>query len=77
MDDKRYWFRQKTTDYGKGFVPASPAGWIAIVIFVLIAGGGTVYLSIMDTRPFLPVVWALGWLVPFIVLLYAKCEPKQ
>ena len=33
--------------------------------------------SVMDTKPWLPFVWAIGWLAPFIALLFARCEPKQ
>jgi len=81
MVQNRYWFARRTTSQGSGFVPISPAGWIAIIVFVIIDGGGTLTWtlmpSIMDAKPWLPIAWALGWLAPFIALLYAKCEPKR
>jgi hypothetical protein len=81
MTQSRYWFSRRTTGRGRGIVPSSREGWIATIIFVIVDGGGAVALvntpTIMDTKPWVPIVWALDWFAAFLALMLAKCEPKR
>jgi hypothetical protein len=74
MDSGRYWFRRKRI--GWGLEPGSRAGWIATAIFVAVDVGGTFALLqfFIDSRPAIPVVWAVFWLIAFVVLALVKGE---
>ena len=77
----RYWFRWRTPDEGWGLGPSSPEGWIATILFAVIDGGVTIYLTTLSSlkgkEPWLPFLWAMGCLAVFIVLMLAKAEPKR
>ena len=74
MDKPHYWFRR--TRFGWGLEPGSREGWIATVLFVIIAVGGVAALMpvVVTTRSWILVVWAIAWSVAFIAMVVAKGE---
>jgi hypothetical protein len=74
MDQSRYWFRR--TRFGWGLEPGSREGWIATVLFVIIAVGGVAALMpiVVTSRSWILVAWAIAWSVAFTALVVAKGE---
>jgi hypothetical protein len=75
MDRQRYWFAAKRI--GWGLSPASPAGWIATIAFVIVDLGGTFALMpfVLRSQPNVLVWWALFWSLVFLALALMKAEP--
>jgi hypothetical protein len=68
------WFRR--TRFGWGLEPGSREGWIATVVFAIIAVGGVAALMpvVVTTRCWVLVAWAIAWSLAFIALVVAKGE---
>jgi hypothetical protein len=78
MSDKKYWFRRNPDSFGLSFRPISRVGWIATVILLGLASGGTVaLLPFVGGQPFWPLIWALCWIAIILTVAIAKSEPRS